>query len=293
MKHFSKIFGTGVKIVSLGIIVFFLTIQSYAGQRWKPRHDLEFDIGDGIVCIPYQCKTSNDQNTVSWSFVAISDIHKDISGLGKVLRWVRDNKNTYNIKFVILPGDIGDKGHGGVSKEWVVEKWNDGYTSTEIPRCLSSRDNSPKEDTKSFQLSEVTYKTLGGIAGGLIVSFASFFPCAEIWKRTVASEDAFIFGVGGLALSIGFPIGAGLGIWGAGKLTGTEVSLTKTLLGSIIGGAISALPSVFFTSYSSQGVYVDGLLIPAGSLMGGLLVGMSSSNKEEINDEESDNERNE
>ncbi len=123
-------------IVFLSVFLIFISsiglVQIYAGQRWKPRHDLEFCIGDGIIGCPYECKTSDDQNTVSWSFVAIADIHKTAGKLGKVLRWVRDNRNAYNIKFVILPGDIGDKGHGGISKEWVVEKWNEGYNSTEI-----------------------------------------------------------------------------------------------------------------------------------------------------------------
>ncbi|MBI4722838.1 MAG: metallophosphoesterase, partial [Candidatus Stahlbacteria bacterium] len=130
MKYYQQ------KIVCLCLVIINMiaTTSIYGLENWNCDGNWK-TIDGGIVCQKWRYKIDDNQNTVSWSFVAIADLHRANPRLKEVLHWVKNNKDTYNIKFVILLGDIGDKGHGGISHEWVQFYRDRGY---EHPRVYDT-----------------------------------------------------------------------------------------------------------------------------------------------------------
>jgi len=119
------------------------TYMNYLGNYWSDYTGSDSD-GDGIGDTPYVIKDENIdyyplmqpfenyQIQEKWSFAIITDLHigrgyPDYGGPGyddgdtgqdyylterlrKVVEWINDNKSKYNIKFVIVLGDISDSG---------------------------------------------------------------------------------------------------------------------------------------------------------------------------------------
>ena len=119
------------------------TYTNYLGNYWSD-YECEDANGDGICDSPYVIDSDNQDNyplvkpfenyqiQEKWSFAIITDLHigrgyPDYGGPGyndgdtgqdyylterlrKVVEWINDNKSKYNIKFVIVLGDISDSG---------------------------------------------------------------------------------------------------------------------------------------------------------------------------------------
>ena len=123
------------------------TYENYLGNYWDDYTDVDAD-NDGIWDNPYPIDSDKDYHPLvepienycleeeeRWSFAIITDLHigrgySDYGGKGigfedqkgegqdyylterlkKAVEWINNNKTRYNIKFVIVLGDIGDSG---------------------------------------------------------------------------------------------------------------------------------------------------------------------------------------
>jgi parallel beta-helix repeat protein len=116
------------------------TYANYLGNYWDDYTDIDAD-NDGIWDHPYPIDSDRDYHPLvepfenyeeKWSFAIITDLHigrgyPDYGGAGyddgntgqdyylterlkKAVEWINENKSEYNIKFVIVLGDISDSG---------------------------------------------------------------------------------------------------------------------------------------------------------------------------------------
>ena len=105
-------------VLGMAFIMMVIVIRGNARAEWKLVGSHKILTGEQYGEFEY--KSSEDQDESYGSFVVISDIHSAYKlptpsgyALENIVNWVNAHKDEYKIKFVLLLGDITDKGHGG------------------------------------------------------------------------------------------------------------------------------------------------------------------------------------
>jgi hypothetical protein len=82
-----------------------------------------------IKCEYFDYRANKNHTTKDWAFVVVSDLHGRTTILDSILRWTKRNKSYFDIRFVILLGDICDKGHGAINGNYWEANKNTVYSS--------------------------------------------------------------------------------------------------------------------------------------------------------------------
>jgi hypothetical protein len=124
MKHFK----IGVKM-GISLIIFLLgntVIYGYGFQGWNNCGENYWTIEmpnskDNIKCEYFDYRANKNHTTRDWAFVVVADLHGRKDMLDSILCWVKrknQEEPDRDIRFVMLLGDICDRGHGAINENY-------------------------------------------------------------------------------------------------------------------------------------------------------------------------------